>query len=652
MWAYRHPVTADPCRAQVAVPGAFLAARLKLPTARPRTVYTHPHFNINNIIVATMPPRKRRSDEEEEAAPTTSAVDHTPRKRSRLQHVESADEQSEADDASETTPSKPQTAKKPGWKGWVLAPVEEEGEEDEAEPEALGLRRARSRTNGSVSRASVNEDEGDEAETPKRGRGGLKGGKSETPKRSAGGRTLFATPKKLAELKNDPPSRNAADRSARRKSTKTLIERTMNGEVSDDDEDEQVARHIYGDEEELDEPLEEALPLQDEAIPDTPSKKGRRGPKPKPKGKGKGKARARSPTPPLDLPPPELYFAQNKTAALKTSNHTLSSLALLDHDEYFTLLRSYKDPHQPSIDFLESLHARSFPQWDLELREGFNILCYGWGSKRHLLEMYAQHIYDLSPSTDRAKIVVVNGYNPSTTLRSILTTLSNLLPDLPKSKGTSGQPTEMADKLLFHLSSTPSKKLHLIIHSLDSPPLRRGATQNLIARLASHPQIHLVASSDHPNAALLWDSGARASLNFVWHDTTTFASYEVERPAVDEVHALLGRSGRRVGGKEGVGFVLRSLPVNARSLFKILVMEQLMGMEEGGEEAEGVEYRTLYQKAVEDFVCGDEVAFRSLLKEFHDHQMVVSRKDGMGTDMLSVPFRKEELEGILEDLMA
>jgi origin recognition complex subunit 2 len=37
---------------------------------------------------------------------------------------------------------------------------------------------------------------------------------------------------------------------------------------------------------------------------------------------------------------------------------------------------------------------------------------------------------------------------------------------------------------------------------------------------------------------------------------------------------------------------------------------------------------------------------------FHDHQMVVSRKDAMGTEMLSVPFRKEELETILEDLMA
>ena len=37
---------------------------------------------------------------------------------------------------------------------------------------------------------------------------------------------------------------------------------------------------------------------------------------------------------------------------------------------------------------------------------------------------------------------------------------------------------------------------------------------------------------------------------------------------------------------------------------------------------------------------------------FHDHQMIQSRKDGLGTEMLSVPFRKEELETILEDIMS
>lgn len=37
---------------------------------------------------------------------------------------------------------------------------------------------------------------------------------------------------------------------------------------------------------------------------------------------------------------------------------------------------------------------------------------------------------------------------------------------------------------------------------------------------------------------------------------------------------------------------------------------------------------------------------------FHDHQMITSRKDTLGTELLSLPFRKEELEAILEDLLS
>ncbi|KAI4204458.1 MAG: hypothetical protein LQ350_001215 [Teloschistes chrysophthalmus] len=57
-------------------------------------------------------------------------------------------------------------------------------------------------------------------------------------------------------------------------------------------------------------------------------------------------------------------------------------------------------------------------------------------------------------------------------------------------------------------------------------------------------------------------------------------------------------------------------------------------------------------KLVEEFICSSEMGFRQLLKEFHDHQMIVSRRDATGAEMLGVPFRKEEIEAILEDLMA
>lgn len=75
-----------------------------------------------------------------------------------------------------------------------------------------------------------------------------------------------------------------------------------------------------------------------------------------------------------------------------------------------------------------------------------------------------------------------------------------------------------------------------------------------------------------------------------------------------------------------------------------------MDEEQGGGEA-GVEYKFLYGKVVEEFICSSEMGFRQLLKEFYDHQMIVSRRDAGGAELLGVPWRREEMEAILEDLV-
>ncbi|KAL2068170.1 hypothetical protein VTL71DRAFT_16268 [Oculimacula yallundae] len=479
-------------------------------------------------------------------------------------------------------------------------------------------------------------------------------------------KTLLATPIKTNEAigENETPriERNA-NRSARRKSTRTLIERTILGNTSDnDEEDDDIAQQIYDSEEDGleqngDEDMGEAM---DESIaPTTPSKRGRK--------KGT-KVQRRSPTPPQDLSAHEKFFFQNRGGKAKTSNNDLSSLALLDHEEYFSRARNLKDPHTEDIKFLEQLHAESFNQWQFELSQGFNICAFGWGSKRSLLMHFADHIYKSQADHTKAKIVVVNGYVKNLTIRDVLNTVASAFVERGHKLGS--QPAEMLENLMALLEEDKAQEITLIIHSIDRPPLRRPATQIILSRLSSHPQVHLVASADHPSFPLLWDSSLRSAYKFLFHDCTTFQPYSSEVDVIDEVHELLGRSGRRVGGKEGVSFVLKSLPENAKNLFRVLIGEQLVVMDDGSgmiEEEDdedgadqrlgntrrgevGVEYRVLYQKAVEEFICSNEMNFRTLLKEFHDHQMIQSRKDGLGTEILSVPFRKEELETILEDI--
>ncbi|TGO68217.1 hypothetical protein BOTNAR_0028g00300 [Botryotinia narcissicola] len=496
----------------------------------------------------------------------------------------------------------------------------------------------------------------------------IKAQSQSTPKSSRYGDKLFATPIKVKGITGTdetPRLRRNIDRSARRKSTRTLIERTVLGLNSDnDDEEEDIANQIYDSDEDGEVRIANGDTIQvseDLREPSTPSKRGR--------GQLKGtKARQRSLTPPQDLTAHELYFSQNRPGRSKTANSNLSSLALLDHEEYFSLARSYKDQHEDDMNFLQDVHAKSFNQWQFELGQDLNICVYGWGSKRSLLLKFAEHIYNTMTDHSRQRIVVVNGYVQNLTIRELLNTIACSISGHGTKIGS--QPAEMLENLTNILDGDKSQRVTLIIHSLDGSALRRPASQTILSRLSSHPQVHLVVSVDHPSFHLLWDSSLRSAFNFLFHDCTTFLPYTVEVDVVDEVHELLGRSGRKVGGKGGVSFVLKSLPENAKNLFRVLVGEQLATMDETlvGEHNDddedgvhgaasrksepGVEYRVLYQKAVEEFICSNEMNFRTLLKEFHDHQMIESRKDALGTEVLFVPFRKEELENILEDIVS
>lgn len=434
-------------------------------------------------------------------------------------------------------------------------------------------------------------------------------------------RSKLETPVKAtgANGTDTPGRRTIADRSARRKSARALIDRVVAGESSDDEAgDEGLAREIYESSADEEDQQEERGGRGDadaeeegaESAVATPSKRPRGRPR-------KAVARKKSPTPPRDLPPHEMYLFQNKPGLAKTSNNTLASLGLLTHDEYFSVLRDFKDPHEADIKFLEDLHAESFGQWAFELAEGFSICLYGYGSKRPLLHRFAKHLHARIPDHDAHKIVVLNGYVHTITIREILTTISSAVD--PAYKLTSGNPVALLQDVLALLSAADTA-LTIILNSADAPPLRRPSFQTVLSQLAGHPRVRLACSADTPDFPLLWDSGHRSAFSFAFHDCTTFAPRAAaELDAVDDVHELLGRRARRVGGRDGVGFVLRSLPDNAKNLFRLLVSEVLVAVDDegagAGGEIPGVEYRMLYNKAVEEFICSSEMAFRTLLKE-------------------------------------
>ncbi|KAJ5619243.1 hypothetical protein N7510_003227 [Penicillium lagena] len=507
--------------------------------------------------------------------------------------------------------------------------------------------------------------------TPKKANGiaatPLKESGLKTPTHKSKARGLFATPTKPKSANAAPtPSRiRNADRSAKKKSARVLFEPDEDGEW---DGSERLAEEILqdddDDEPEADQAVESVETGEDTA--EQPPQKEKKGPKRR-AGRPKGAKNKRSPTPEGELPAHERYFFQNRAGPVKTSNTTLNKVPLLTHEEYFEKLRQYRDPCRDEKDYLRALHHRSFPQWAFEFEEGFNICLFGYGSKGKLVQQFADWIYQRGAKSSPA-IVIVNGYTPGISIRSIFATIASAVmgDDLPSKLGA--QPTEVLELLQSALKSRPAEDpVTVLVNSVDAPPLRRATNQALLGRLAATPGIRILVTADTPNFPLMWDISLRDQFNLVFHDCTTFAPFTTETDIVEEVHALLGRKGRRVGGKEGVGFVLKSLPENARNLYRLLLTELLSVINEDGHQSDdespadavaikqhdetGIEFRMLYQKATEEFIASSEMMFRTLLKEFHDHQMITSRMDASGMEILGVPLSRDEMEGVLEDLV-
>ncbi|KAF9971702.1 Origin recognition complex subunit 2 [Actinomortierella ambigua] len=350
----------------------------------------------------------------------------------------------------------------------------------------------------------------------------------------------------------------------------------------------------------------------------------------------------------------ERYF-QDVHQKSRTSNNTLSKLPVLEHADFMAALRKTTVKHARETEMLRLLYEEQFPQWYFELVSGgFNLLFYGYGSKRQLINRFAMTFLTDAP------VIIVNGFFPTVTVKEILTRITA---GALRYTGPTGSLQEQTAFIhtYFQQPDRPVKKVYLVLHNIDGPNLRSEKSQAALSYLASCPHVHLLATLDHINAALLWDAVKAARFDWIWHELTTYENYLTETSFENSIMVRRGELGAR-----GVQFVLASLTSNGKGLFRIMAehqiamdreLQQLPPGQGGGASGPnrnladlGMSYHALFQKCLENFLVSNAVTFRSQLTEFRDHQIVQSRKGPDGAEMLHIPLESDVLEGILENL--
>lgn len=342
---------------------------------------------------------------------------------------------------------------------------------------------------------------------------------------------------------------------------------------------------------------------------------------------------------PEPVPQPSMveeYFEAHGSSKVLTSDRTLERLNTpkLDRETLIRLLEGKASCYEKEIQELHNKHCKHFSKWMLQLQLGFSVLVYGLGSKKALLEDF--RVSQLSQEIH----LVINGFFPSITLKSILNCLTN---DVLEHQGSFRTPADQIQFISQTLKDSPQLHVYVIIHNIDGPMLRGEKTQSALSQLASLPNLHLVASIDHINGPLVWDQFKQSQFNWLWWECVTFQHYTEETSYENSL--LVQQTGALA--LSSLTHVLRSLTPNARGIFKLLVKFQLENKENPS--YTGLSFQDFYQRCREAFLVNSDLTLRTQLTEFRDHKLIRTRKGADGVEYLIVPVEANTLVDFLEN---
>ncbi|XP_014203762.1 origin recognition complex subunit 2 [Copidosoma floridanum] len=329
----------------------------------------------------------------------------------------------------------------------------------------------------------------------------------------------------------------------------------------------------------------------------------------------------------------ENYFAIQSEKSV-TSNNTLSKLKKQDEKQLQDLLKVsnhvpevYKNIIKANYDSLKM----GYIEWIQIMEEGFNILLYGFGSKRSLINDFFKEIIPDEPT------LIINGFFPNLTIKEILDDIIVELLGL----NTAPSQNECYDIIKRTMNSYPNERIYLLIHNIDGEILRTQKTQEMLCRLANIPNVHVLASIDHINAPLIWDNVMRAKFNFYWVEARTYLPYEAET-SYESSLLIQKNSGLALLSMKNI---FASLTTNAKKIFMTVIRYQL---ENSGLNYSGMTFKDLLTASRENFSASSDQVLRAQLTEFVDHKLVKFKRNLDGAECLIIPLDNAILKQLQE----
>ena len=381
-------------------------------------------------------------------------------------------------------------------------------------------------------------------------------------------------------------------------------------------------------------------------------------------------------------------YLQAMSRPAKTSNKKLSeswnSGRPFTQASYLNLLRKSgtskrKKRLEAKIHQLENAYQALHEQWAFELQQGFSIFFYGLGSKIRVLESFVKDFLHKKQRA-RGKVVIINGFMATLGVDDILSALEGILytgstnDAQPASLGKSAAKLdERAWLLIKSLDDSTSRfsrerPIYLVIHNIDGLTLRSFRAQAILSLLASRPQIKVMASIDHVKASLFFPSAIASArptptgdsivqgYNAIYHHIPTHRPYTAETILSGTMGTILPPSlfisdmTFGSGAQDGMAhassesrakaafFVLASLTQKSKDVFILLAERQISLLSPSSSSkstslnpdrtpSHATLYGNLFLLARDRFLANNTNQFEALLREFRDHNVMLSSRN-------------------------
>lgn len=325
------------------------------------------------------------------------------------------------------------------------------------------------------------------------------------------------------------------------------------------------------------------------------------------------------------------------------------------------------------LQVLQDAYRGMYQQWDFELAEGFSLFFYGLGSKIRLLqEGFASTHLKRRCSNGGGDIVAVNGFMATLGVDDLLSGVERIVMSEGEAKeagmGRSAAKLDERARTVVERLQGRKTPIYLLVHNIDGPGLRSFRAQATLSLLASQKPIRLIASFDHVKAPLLFPStlatgrptSTSIGYQILYHHVPTFRPYTVEALLSGTMSTLFSASlflpdsalaGGALSGKLGAAatseararaafFVLASLTQKAKDVFSLLAERQIASCPTSMNKKElqalficqtglpapscALPYPTVFSLARDRFLANNVNQFEALLREFRDHDVILS----------------------------